>query len=305
MAQSTVPQSQPLPGQAQNNAGGFSFQVDDMQRLRRFMVLGSEGGTYYVGEKELGKKNAEAILRLISNGKGCDVVKEVVTYSVEGRTAKQNPVIFVLALCARSDDLATKKAAYEALSKVCRIPTHLFAFVAFCEALSSGSGWGRAHRNAIKTWYLEKPPMSLAMAVTKYQKREGWSHRDLFRLSHVNSDNPAIGCVFKYVIKGLEACRQEYFAKLDDEQLSSLIVFLNAVDLAKECDQRMIVKLIKENGLVREHIPTEHLNSETVRLYSLLLLFLKRITGEQLNLSTKSHCVPCRLEVVCSSEAQI
>ena len=264
MAES-VPQNQPLPGQVPNDAGGFSYQVDDMQRLRRFMVLGSEGGTYYVGEKELGRQNAEAVLRLINDGRGCEVVREVVTYSTEGRTAKQNPIIFVLALCARGDDLATKKAAYEALSKVCRIPTHLFAFVVFCEVLSTGSGWGRAHRKAIQTWYLDKSPMSLAMAVTKYQKREGWSHRDLFRLSHVKSDSPAIGCVLKYVIKGLEACRQEYYAQLSNEQLASVIIFLNAVDEAKECNEKKIVELIKEHGLVREHIQTQHLNSVSVR----------------------------------------
>ena len=259
-----VPQSEPLPGQVPNNAGGFSFEVDDMQRLRRFIVLGSEGGTYYVGEKELGKQNAEAILRLIKAGKGREVVEEITKYSVEGRTAKQNPIIFALAICAREDDIDTKRAAYEALSKVCRIPTHLFAFVQFCESLSvaTGSGWGRAHRRAIQNWYLGKTPSSLAMAVTKYQQREGWSHRDLLRLSHVKSDTPSIACVFKYIIKGLDSCRSE-FSGVDDK-VESVLTFLSAVEQAKECDELTIVRLIKESGLVREHVPTQHLNSEKV-----------------------------------------
>lgn len=259
-----TPQSKPLPGQTPNTAGGFSWEVDDMQRLRRFLVLGSEGGTYYIGEKELGRQNAEAILRVIKSGKGCDVVREVVMYSVEGRTAKQNPIIFALALCAREDNLDTKKAAYEALNKVCRIPTHLFAFVQFCEALSAGSGtgWGRAHRRAVQNWYLEKTAMSLSMAVTKYQQREGWSHRDLLRLSHVKSDLPELACVFKYIVKGMEACRVEFSGR--SEEVESVLTFLNAVELAKESDETMIVQLIKDHGLVREHVPTQHLNSESV-----------------------------------------
>jgi 60 kDa SS-A/Ro ribonucleoprotein len=37
--------------QIQNNAGGFVFAVSDEQRFLRFLILGTEGGTYYVGER--------------------------------------------------------------------------------------------------------------------------------------------------------------------------------------------------------------------------------------------------------------
>jgi 60 kDa SS-A/Ro ribonucleoprotein len=97
-----------------------------MQRLRRFLCLGSEGGTYYQGEKELGIENAKAILKLIESGRGVEVVETIKTYSIEGRTSKQNPIMFALALCAKSTDLPTKQAAYGSLSEICRIPTHLF-----------------------------------------------------------------------------------------------------------------------------------------------------------------------------------
>lgn len=254
----TVPQSKPLPGQVPNSAGGFSYGVDDMQRLRRFIVLGSEGGTYYTSEKALGRENAKAIVRLIRSGRGPEAVREITRYSLEGRTAKQNPIIFALALCARDEDQDTKRAAYEVLNQVCRIPTHLFAFVSFCESLSAGTGWGRAHRRAIQNWYLDKTPQALAMAVTKYQQREGWSHRDLLRLSHVKSDNPGIGCVLKYIIKGLDASQSQYG---DNEDLLGVLGFLLAVESAKSCDEYYLIRLIKEQGLVREHIPSVHLNS--------------------------------------------
>ena len=42
-------QSAPIPGSKQvaNSAGGYAWAVDDWVRLDRFLVLGSEGGTYY------------------------------------------------------------------------------------------------------------------------------------------------------------------------------------------------------------------------------------------------------------------
>lgn len=53
-------QSEPIPGSAQlpNSAGGFAWTLDRWSRLDRFLVLGTEGGTYYVGERELTVDNA-------------------------------------------------------------------------------------------------------------------------------------------------------------------------------------------------------------------------------------------------------
>ena len=266
MAGSEVPQSKPLPGQVPNSAGGFTWEVDDMKRLRRFLCLGSEGGTYYIGEKQLGRENAMAIVRLIASHKGTEVVKEIVEFSVEGRAAKQNPIIFALALCARDEDHSTKAAAYNALIKVCRIPTHLFAFIEFCEGLSKGTGWGRAHRRAICDWYNSKTAKALAMAVTKYRNRGGWSHLDVLRLSHLKPDNPGVACISKYIVKGIDGCRAEYAGS--EGEVGEALVFLEAVEAAKTADEPTIIKFIKENGLVREHIPTSHLNSVAVS-YSL------------------------------------
>src|SRR5262245_34948535 len=45
-----TPQSEPIPGsnQVPNNAGGHAFAVDNWTRLDRFLVLGTENGSYYV-----------------------------------------------------------------------------------------------------------------------------------------------------------------------------------------------------------------------------------------------------------------
>ena len=257
-----VPQSKPLPGQVPNSAGGFSWQVDDMKRLKRFLCLGSEKGTYYIGEKKLGRENAEAILRLIAAGKGQEVVREIVEFSVEGRAAKQNPIIFALALCARDKDVETKRAAYQAVNKVCRIPTHLFSFIDFCEGLSVGTGWGRAHRKAVQQWYNSKTPKALAVAVTKYRQRGGWSHLDVLRLAHVKPANPGVACVCKYIVKGMDECRTEFAGQ--SAEIGETLSFLEVVEAAKTADEPTVIGFIRENGLVREHIPTNHLSSEHV-----------------------------------------
>ena len=46
------------------------------------------------------------------------------------------------------------------------------------------TGWGRAMRRCIQQWYLNKQPKHLAILLTKYPQRGGWSHRDLLRLAH-------------------------------------------------------------------------------------------------------------------------
>src|SRR5690606_8669590 len=56
--------------QVKNSAGGFVFEVSPEQRLRRFLVLGTEGGTFYVGERELTKASALFLKRYAQQDPG-------------------------------------------------------------------------------------------------------------------------------------------------------------------------------------------------------------------------------------------
>uniref|UniRef100_A0A914CMH2 TROVE domain-containing protein n=1 Tax=Acrobeloides nanus TaxID=290746 RepID=A0A914CMH2_9BILA len=192
-----------IPGQmlktrddeVQNSAGGYVFQVSDVTLIRRFLILGTSGGTYYSTEKQLTINNLERLVRIIKDGKGGLIIREILEISLAGRAPKQEPTMFALALCARYDvkDRVSKlkkmkqgeppseeeeaeikfddyivqlhKAAFHAVSKVCRIPTHLFMFVKFCKMIPAAfdgksSGWGRMMRKAIASWYLNKDPKS-------------------------------------------------------------------------------------------------------------------------------------------------
>src|ERR1035437_6444754 len=96
-----TPQSHPIPGSTQvaNSGDGYSWQVDDWTRFDRFLILGAEGGTYYIGERDLVKQNHDAIVRCIMTD-GIRAVKRIVEISESGRAPKNDPAVFALALVA-------------------------------------------------------------------------------------------------------------------------------------------------------------------------------------------------------------
>src|SRR4029077_5590336 len=102
------PQSAPIPGSGQvpTSAGGFAWGVDDWTRLQRFLILGSEGGSYYASESQLTRENARVVERCLSTD-GPRTVAQIVRVSVEGRAPKNDPAIFALASAAGLGDEPT------------------------------------------------------------------------------------------------------------------------------------------------------------------------------------------------------
>nr|XP_006129201.1 60 kDa SS-A/Ro ribonucleoprotein isoform X1 [Pelodiscus sinensis]XP_006129202.1 60 kDa SS-A/Ro ribonucleoprotein isoform X1 [Pelodiscus sinensis]XP_006129203.1 60 kDa SS-A/Ro ribonucleoprotein isoform X1 [Pelodiscus sinensis]XP_025043566.1 60 kDa SS-A/Ro ribonucleoprotein isoform X1 [Pelodiscus sinensis] len=254
--------------QVPNSEGGYVWHVTDMNRLHRFLCFGSEGGTYYIKEQKLGFQNAETLIRLIEDGKGCDVVQEIKTFSQEGRAAKQEPMLFALAICSQCSDTKTKQAAFKAVSEVCRIPTHLFTFIQFKKDLKEGMKcgmWGRALRKAVADWYNGKNGMVVALAITKYKQRNGWSHKDLLRLSHLKPTSEGLVIITKYITKGWKEVQEAYKDKELSSETENLLKYLEAVEKAKHTkDELEVIHLIKEYRLVREHLQTNHLKSKEV-----------------------------------------
>ena len=98
-----TPQSEPLDErQVANSAGGHAYPVDDMTRLHRFLILGSEGGSYYANERKLTLENAAAVKRCItsSDNSGIDAVGEIIVLSQGRRAPKPGPLLFALAMAA-------------------------------------------------------------------------------------------------------------------------------------------------------------------------------------------------------------
>jgi len=247
-----TPQSEPVSDiQVKNSAGGYTFQVDVFQRMERFLILGCEGGTYYASERKLTRENAKCVQEALAADPE-RTVNLIVDVSTNGRAAKNDAAIFALALAAA--DPKSSRLALNVLNQVCRIGTHLFQFV---DAVNELRGWGTGLRRAVSDWYLDKSPRQLAMQVTKYAQRGGWSHRDVLRLAHPKTDNPGLNDVLKYVT--------QYDKWSIARELDYPNTLLEGVELAKGAtDCADIVALIRAYGLVREHLPTEALNSPQV-----------------------------------------
>lgn len=205
---------------------------------------------------------------MIAAGKGKQIVELILDISLSGRAARQNPSLFALAICARCNDEETKKMAYDAFNQMCRIPTHLFMFVKYCESCSSGTGWGRAHKNAIINWYLNKckNPVALARLLTKYKNREGWTHRDVIRLAHPKPNDDTLKVILRFIMKGFVDAKMLADKDMaNDEKITKMLEFLEVTQKAKICtDEDELVQMIKQHGLEREHLPTQLLNSKEV-----------------------------------------
>lgn len=198
-----TPQSQRADArQVENSAGGFTFALDDMARLRRFLTLGTDGGTYYTSAGDLTRDNAGVVLRLAQTDPAA-TVREIVAISTAGRAPKANPALFALAVVAATADDVGRRAALDALPLVARTGTHLFIFARYVEQFR---GWGRGLRRAVARWYEEKSDRDLAYQVAKYRQREGWSHRDLLRLAHPRATSTGHAGVYDWI------CGREPFA---------------------------------------------------------------------------------------------
>ena len=178
-----VPQWAPIPGSGQvpNSAGGFAWEVDDWARLRRFLILGSEGGSYYATEWTLTRENAQAVERCIredgaAGGRGDRAGQR------GGPGAEERPGA-VRARDGRRVSAMSRRVGRR--SRRCR------GWLGPARTCSSSStfveqfrGWGRSLRRAVGGWYAGRPVDALAYQAVKYRQRDGVTHRDVLRLAH-------------------------------------------------------------------------------------------------------------------------
>lgn len=178
-----TPQTEPeSPLQVANSAGGFSFQVNPIDRLMRFLILGSEGGTYYIGEKDLTKQNLDNLKHLTETNP-YTVIHKALLVSDEGRAYRNDAAILALAYVMTFGDDKAKAYARGHVKDIVRTSYHLFQFESFLKALAPGSGLGTSRNRAIASWYEAKTPEDIAYQAVKYRQRLGWTHADSLRQS--------------------------------------------------------------------------------------------------------------------------
>jgi len=259
-------QSQPIPGsdQVRNSAGGYAWAVDAWTQLDRFLILGSEDGTYYISERKLTVDNAKNVIAcLLIDGKR--VVSRIVEVSQKGMAPKNDPAIFALALAASYGDDGTRAAALAALSAVCRTGTHLFQFAAAIDGLR---GWGRGLRRAVGRWYNEKPVAELQYQLVKYMQRGGWSHRDMLRLAHPVPASDEHKALYNWVVSCGTSVPDVVSSTVPVENLGraapTTFGLIDAVDRLKTADAKAAAAIIRDNRVPREAIPTELLKEPQV-----------------------------------------
>jgi 60 kDa SS-A/Ro ribonucleoprotein len=191
-----TPQSQAAdPRQVINSAGGHTFQLDDRQRVTRFLITGVQGGTFYVKEQPLAIDNAQVLYRLAATDSRW-LVDEIVRVSVGGLAPKVQPALFTLAIAASNGSTEDQRYALDAVPKVARTGTHLFTLVGY---LQQFRGWGPALRRAVGAWYNDPPVDHVAYQAVKYRQRTGWTHRDVLRLAHPKTSEDARQVLYDWI----------------------------------------------------------------------------------------------------------
>lgn len=247
-----TPQGEAIPGKnmIKNEAGGFGFKKGAWERFQNFLVLGSEGGTYYVKERELTLQNAENLINCIKEN-GPLAVGLIVGVSSAGRAPKNDPAIFALALTAIHGDEETKKLARNSIHLVCRTGTHLFNFLSAYKKM--GGKTSRQFKRGVQNFYLKKTPDQVALQLVKYRQRNGFTHRDVLRMCHApGKPGSPLQNLFRFAIE-----------KPMEGEVHPLVSAFQRLHAAGK-DEKMAVKIMKEAKLPWEAVPTELLNSKKV-----------------------------------------
>ena len=233
--------------QIKNNTGGFVYEISDRQRLERFLILGTDGGTYYVTESDLTSQNVSFLEKLIQRSPEL-VLDVVLDVSTNGRAYRNGPAIFVLALMLNSAPDSFKSQVVNAVPKVARTATMVYDLANFIDNLG---GWGRSKRRAIANWFASQSPENLAYQAVKYRQRNGWTLRDLMRLSHPVGLDQRVG---NFIL-----------GKVDSEINS--VPILNTFRLFQEAQTsgRVVDLIVTADSPVSwEMIPTQFLKDEKV-----------------------------------------
>ena len=249
-------QDQPIPGREKdmvaNRAGGFGFTLAPWKQAERFLILGTEGGTYYASEREMTVENASIIKRLAEDEKsGLDLIDLIVQMRKENRAPKVDPLLFALAVCSAFGAKQVRIAVGKALLEVAWTGTQLFQFVHYLRGLR---GLGVTASKAIAGWY-SKDLGDLGLQVAKYRSRFGYTHRDLIRLVHPKPTSAAHADLFGRI------ARDDYRGPHDGPGMK----YLNCLEALQEADTAAkVLHAINTYRPPWELVPTEWLKDARV-----------------------------------------
>ena len=247
---------QATPDQIKSHQGGYVFTVDDMERAKRFLILGSEKSFYQAGAK-LSMENAETLSRIAKSDRVFELINLIVDISVSGRAPKQSPGLFALAVVInQTEDTTAKAYAYSKVSEVARTASSLFEFTSYINQFQGLGGMG--FQKSIGRWYTEKSLDDLAYQMVKYRSRNEFDHARLLRLSKrvKSNDRPELAPLLDWALG-------------KDVNPGNLPRVIQGFEYAKAVEIKDLPRIIREFGLSWEMLPTEALND--VKVWDALL----------------------------------
>ena len=239
--------------QVKNSTGGFVWATDVWSRLDRFLVLGSDGGTFYAGPRAQAVEELQAVRAALA-ADGVQAVARIAAISRDGRAPRNDAAILALAFALKRGDAATRRAAAAAVPTICRTGTQLFQLATAVDALG---GWGRTTRRAFAGWYAADP-QRLALQGVKYAQRSGWSHRDVLRKAHARPPSAEHDAVYRWMCRGFADGLPRHAPD------GALALPWAAAKAQRVGRVREVVDLIESHGLPREAIPTRWLTKPSV-----------------------------------------
>jgi 60 kDa SS-A/Ro ribonucleoprotein len=240
--------SAPSPGAAGDRPG----ELAPWDRLERFLVLGTDGGAYSAAEHEPTDADAQVVARCLA-ADGPRTLDRIVAASSSGRAPRNDPVLFSLAMAAKLGDEPTRRAAYAALPRVCRVGAQLMRFAASAERFG---GWGRGMRRAVGAWFNDRPAGELALQLAACSPCDGWSNRDLLRLAHPRAASPSHDRLYAWAIRG-----ELPDGALEDPALALIV----AMDELRRTDEpSRAARVIHAHGVPADCVPAELLGHPEV-----------------------------------------
>lgn len=234
-----------------NNAGGVSFSISDKDKLERFLMIGTFGGTYYASETKLTDEATKILIAMIK--KSPKLVMDLTTkFLTEKRILKVDTALYVLSLLVTHAEQEIKNEAYKLITTYCRTGTQLFNFVSMVNDLR---GWSKGLCNGVASWYTSKSEDDLVYQWLKYRQRNGWTHRDVLRLSHPVAKNKRQNLIFSYMV-GKKA-------QLFSNTRYNAFIEVQAYKEHKH-DHATIIECITAGDLTWEMVPTELLNEKDI-----------------------------------------
>lgn len=266
----TTPQTRPVPGRSDhvlNNAGGYVFAKDLWTRLEDFLILGTTGGIYYLGEDKLTADNAEVVFQAVrEDGPRAVALLTDISASRPPRAPKNRGCLFALAAASAFGDPATIQAVKAAVPQVARTTDHLSALFGYRKQLkgkAAASGTApvasRAWRSALAGWFLAADVDAVAWKACKARQRktpagESLALRDILRIAHPKADTPERKALLGWLAGNIgdnEAARV----------LPAVDSFLAAQAVTTD---EQALRVVIERHVPWEFLPSKHLASPLV-----------------------------------------